>query len=76
MIHQPSGGAQGQATDIDIQREGNSDHQGASSTLDGAAHRPSSGTIERDTERDQFHEMPSRAKEYGSDDELCRQRMP
>ena len=64
MIHQPSGGAQGQATDIDIQareiliirerlNQLMSEHTGQSLE-----------TIERDTERDRFMNA-EQSKEYG-----------
>lgn len=69
MIHQPSGGAQGQATDIDIQareiliiRERlnrlMAEHTGQ--TLE---------VIERDTERDRFMDA-EQSKEYGLVDEV------
>lgn len=69
MIHQPSGGAQGQASDIDIQAKEilklrerlnqlMADHTGQ--TLE---------TIERDTERDRFM-SPEESQEYGLIDEV------
>lgn len=69
MIHQPSGGAQGQATDIDIQAKEiliirerlnrlMADHTGQSLE-----------SIERDTERDNFMNA-IQAKEYGLIDEV------
>ena len=69
MIHQPSGGAQGQATDIDIQAKEiliirerlnrlMADHTGQSLE-----------SIERDTERDNFMNA-IQAKEYGLVDEV------
>src|SRR6056300_583473 len=69
MIHQPSGGAQGQATDIDIQAKEiliirerlnrlMSDHTGQSIEV-----------IERDTERDRFMNA-EQSKEYGLVDEV------
>src|SRR5210317_1887933 len=69
MIHQPSGGAQGQATDIDIQakeiliirrrlNELMAEHSGQ--TLE---------VIERDTERDRFMNA-EQSKEYGLIDEV------
>ena len=73
MIHQPSGGAQGQATDIDIQareiliirkrlNELTAQHTGQS--LD---------TIELDTERDRFMDAVQ-SKEYGLIDEVVEHR--
>jgi ATP-dependent Clp protease protease subunit len=73
MIHQPSGGAQGQATDIDIQakeiliirqrlNELMAEHTGQ--TLE---------TIERDTERDRFMNA-EQSKEYGLIDEVVNRR--
>ena len=73
MIHQPSGGAQGQATDIEIQAKEilflrqrlNSllaDHTGQ--TID---------VIERDTERDRFMSA-EQSVEYGLVDEVISSR--
>jgi ATP-dependent Clp protease protease subunit len=73
MIHQPSGGAQGQATDIDIQareiliirqrlNELMAEHTGQ--TLE---------VIERDTERDRFMNA-EQSKEYGLIDEVVQSR--
>jgi len=75
MIHQPSGGAQGQASDIDIQareiliirrrlNELMAEHTGQ--TLE---------TIERDTERDRFMNA-EQSKEYGLIDEVVNRRAP
>lgn len=75
MIHQPSGGAQGQATDIEIQareilflRERlnrlMADHTGQ--TLE---------TIERDTERDRFMSA-EQSVEYGLVDQVIDRRVP
>lgn len=75
MIHQPSGGAQGQASDIDIQareiliirrrlNELMAEHTGQ--TLE---------TIERDTERDRFMNA-EQSKEYGLIDEMVNRRAP
>jgi ATP-dependent Clp protease protease subunit len=69
MIHQPSGGAQGQATDIDIQAKEiliirerlnrlMSEHTGQPIEV-----------IERDTERDRFMNA-EQSKEYGLVDEV------
>jgi ATP-dependent Clp protease protease subunit len=64
MIHQPSGGAQGQATDIDIHaREILTIRRRLNEIL--AYHTGQSlETIERDTERDNFMNA-QRSKEYG-----------
>ena len=73
MIHQPSGGAQGQATDIDIQareiliirqrlNEIMAEHTGQ--TIE---------NIERDTERDRFMNA-HQSKEYGLVDEVVESR--
>ena len=73
MIHQPSGGAQGQATDIDIQareiliirqrlNELMAEHTGQ--TIE---------NIERDTERDRFMNA-HQSKEYGLVDEVVESR--
>jgi ATP-dependent Clp protease protease subunit len=73
MIHQPSGGAQGQATDIDIQakeiliirkrlNELMTEHTGQ--TLE---------VIERDTERDRFMDA-EQSKNYGLVDEVVTSR--
>jgi len=75
MIHQPSGGAQGQATDIDIQAKEiliireklnrlMAEHTGQSMEI-----------IERDTERDNFMDALT-AKEYGLVDEVLGIREP
>jgi len=73
MIHQPSGGAQGQATDIDIQareiliirerlNQLMADHTGQDLE-----------TIKRDTERDNFMDAAA-SKEYGLIDEVIDRR--
>ena len=73
MIHQPSGGAQGQATDIDIQakeiliirkrlNELMAEHTGQDLEI-----------IERDTERDRFMNA-EQSKEYGLIDEVVSHR--
>ena len=75
MIHQPSGGTQGQATDIEIQAKEilflrdrlnrlMADHTGQ--TLE---------TIERDTERDRFMSA-EQSVEYGLVDEVIDRRIP
>ena len=73
MIHQPSGGAHGQATDIDIHakeiliirqrlNELMAEHTGQSLEV-----------IERDTERDRFMDA-QQSKEYGLVDEVINSR--
>ena len=75
MIHQPSGGAQGQATDIEIQAKEilflrerlnrlMADHTGQSIE-----------TIERDTERDRFMSA-EQSVEYGLVDQVIDRRVP
>lgn len=73
MIHQPLGGAQGQATDIDIQaREILAMRQRLNEIL--AKHTGQNiDTIARDTERDNFKSAVA-AKEYGLVDEVLERR--
>ena len=73
MIHQPSGGAQGQATDIDIQaREILIIRQRLNQLM--AEHTGQSlESIERDTERDRFMNA-EQSKEYGLVDEVVSSR--
>lgn len=73
MIHQPSGGAQGQATDIDIQaREILIIRQRLNELM--AKHTGQSiETIERDTERDNFMNA-DQSKAYGLVDHVVAQR--
>jgi len=69
MIHQPSGGAQGQATDIDIQaREILIIRQRLNELMAGHTGQ-SLETIERDTERDRFMNA-EQSKEYGLVDQV------
>jgi len=69
MIHQPSGGAQGQATDIDIQaKEILIIRERLNSLLAEHSGQPIE-TIERDTERDNFMNAGA-AKDYGLIDEV------
>ncbi len=74
MIHQPSGGAQGQATDIDIQaREILIIRQRLNQLM--AAHTGQDlETIERDTERDRFMDA-EQSVEYGLIDEVVNSRV-
>lgn len=73
MIHQPSGGAQGQATDIDIQaREILIIRERLNQLL--AEHTGQSlETIERDTERDRFMNA-EQSRDYGLIDEVVSNR--
>lgn len=73
MIHQPSGGAQGQATDIDIHaREILIIRQRLNELM--AKHTGQSlETIERDTERDNFMNA-EQSKSYGLVDQVLAQR--
>ena len=64
MIHQPSGGAQGQATDIDIQAKEILIIRERLNRLLSEHTGQSLETIERDTERDNFMNA-TQAKEYG-----------
>ena len=69
MIHQPSGGAQGQASDIDIQaREILSLRERLNKLMAEHTGQPLD-VIERDTERDRFM-SPEESKEYGLVDEV------
>jgi len=69
MIHQPSGGAQGQATDIDIQaREILIIRERLNRLMSEHTGQPLE-VIERDTERDRFMDA-EQSKEYGLVDEV------
>ncbi|MEW6607956.1 MAG: ATP-dependent Clp endopeptidase proteolytic subunit ClpP [bacterium] len=69
MIHQPLGGVQGQATDIDIQaREIIRMREILNKILEKHTHQPLE-RIERDTDRD-FFMSAEQAKEYGIIDEV------
>jgi ATP-dependent Clp protease protease subunit len=69
MIHQPLGGAQGQATDIDIQaREILNMRQRLNEILSNHTGQ-SIDVIARDTERDNFKSAEA-AREYGLVDEV------
>jgi ATP-dependent Clp protease protease subunit len=69
MIHQPSGGAQGQATDIDIQAKEILIIRGRLNLLMAEHTGQSLETIEKDTERDNFMNAQQSA-EYGLVDEV------
>ncbi len=73
MIHQPSGGAQGQATDIEIQaREILIIRERLNQLMSEHTGQPLE-TIERDTERDRFMNA-EQSKEYGLVDEVVASR--
>lgn len=69
MIHQPSGGAQGQATDIDIQAKEILIIRARLNELMAEHTGQSLDTIERDTERDNFMNAQQSA-DYGLVDEV------
>ena len=75
MIHQPSGGAQGQATDIDIQAREILIIRARLNEL--MAHHTGQDieTIARDTERDNFMNAEA-SREYGLIDEVLDSRAP
>lgn len=73
MIHQPSGGAQGQATDIDIQAKEILIIRARLNELMASHTGQSIETIERDTERDNFMNA-EQSKEYGLVDEVVGKR--
>ena len=75
MIHQPSGGAQGQATDIDIQaREILIIRERLNRLMAEHTGQPLE-VIERDTERDRFMDA-EQSREYGLIDEVVSARGP
>lgn len=75
MIHQPSGGAQGQATDIDIQaREILIIRERLNRLMAEHTGQPIE-VIERDTERDRFMDA-QQSREYGLIDEVMTSREP
>ena len=73
MIHQPSGGAQGQATDIDIQAKEILIIRQRLNTLMAEHTGQKLEVIERDTERDRFMDA-EQSKEYGLIDEVVNSR--
>lgn len=73
MIHQPSGGAQGQATDIDIQAKEILIIRKRLNELMAQHTGQDLATIEQDTERDRFMNA-EQSKEYGLIDEVVSQR--
>ncbi|MFT4615554.1 MAG: ATP-dependent Clp protease protease subunit [Bacteroidia bacterium] len=74
MIHQPSGGAQGQATDIDIQAKEILIIRRKLNELMAGHTGQSLENIERDTERDRFMDA-EQSKEYGLIDEVVQSRI-
>jgi ATP-dependent Clp protease protease subunit len=73
MIHQPSGGAQGQATDIDIQaREILIIRERLNRLMAEHTGQPLD-VIERDTERDRFMDA-EQSRDYGLVDEVVNSR--
>jgi ATP-dependent Clp protease protease subunit len=73
MIHQPSGGAHGQASDIDIHAREILIIRERLNTLLAQHTGQSVETIARDTERDNFMN-PDKAREYGLIDEVLARR--
>jgi ATP-dependent Clp protease protease subunit len=73
MIHQPSGGAHGQASDIDIHAREILIIRERLNTLLAQHTGQSVETIARDTERDNFMN-PEKAREYGLIDEVLARR--
>jgi ATP-dependent Clp protease protease subunit len=73
MIHQPSGGAQGQATDIEIQAKEILIIRQRLNELMAAHTGQSLDVIERDTERDRFMNADE-SREYGLVDEVVQSR--
>jgi len=74
MIHQPSGGAQGQATDIDIQAKEILIIRERLNQLMAEHTGQPLATIEQDTERDRFMNA-EQSKEYGLIDEVVNNRV-
>ena len=75
MIHQTSGGAQGQATDIDIQAKEILIIRKRLNELMAAHTGQALDVIERDTERDRFMDA-QQSKDYGLVDEVVNSREP
>lgn len=74
LIHQPLGGAQGQATDIDIQAREIMRVRDSLTAIFAKHTGQSHETITRDTERD-FYMTGQEAKEYGIIDEVIMKRL-
>jgi ATP-dependent Clp protease, protease subunit len=75
LIHQPLGGAQGQATDIEIQAREILRIKRQLNEILASNTGQSVETIEKDTDRDNIM-TPVQAKEYGLIDEVITQRRP
>lgn len=75
MIHQPLGGYQGQATDIEIHTKEILKIRHTLNTILARHTGQDLETIERDTERDYFMD-PEQAKEYGLIDSILDKRVP
>ena len=73
MIHQPSGGAQGQATDIQIQAERIAQMKKKLTKILADNTGQSLDTIQRDTERDNYM-TAEQALEYGLVDRIVTSR--
>jgi ATP-dependent Clp protease protease subunit len=73
MIHQPLGGAQGQATDIEIQAKEILYHKSRLNQLMAFHTGQPIDRIAEDTDRD-FFMAPTEAKSYGLIDEVVTQR--
>ena len=69
MIHQPSGGSQGMASDIEIQAKEILDLKLTLNTILAERTGQSIDTIARDTDRDNYMN-PIQAKQYGIIDEI------
>jgi ATP-dependent Clp protease protease subunit len=74
MIHQPSGGAQGQASDIEIQANEIIKMRESLNVLLAEHTGQSKETVARDTERDNFMSAEE-AKEYGLVDKVIQRRV-
>ena len=74
MIHQPSGGAQGQASDIEIQANEIIELRSKLNKLLAENTGKDQGVISRDTERDRFMGAEE-AREYGLVDKVIQQRV-
>ncbi len=75
MIHQPLGGAQGQAVDIEIQAREILYHKNRLNELIAHHTEQSMDRIEADTERD-FYMSAAEAKDYGLIDGVVEQQLP
>ena len=73
MIHQPLGGAQGQATDIDIHAREILKARELLNTILASHTGQSMKTISQDTERDNF-KSAEEARDYGLIDEVLSER--